>query len=194
MESERQKAHSFVHNKMPLSLGVYGVVFLGQFLRVCFFVFVCFSLLSIAFAQSEVDNQVRRIGNELRCPVCGSAAITESPSDFARSMLAEVRAQVEAGKSETEIYNYFSSKYGNTVLLKPPFQGVNVIVWILPMLVLLAGAYVLWNYLKRSSQNRFEAVNPQALEQVRKQLEARRDGQATDGSSHVVGSGAGTNF
>jgi cytochrome c-type biogenesis protein CcmH len=163
-------------------------------LLLLFSVISCLCLLSPALAQSDVDNQVRRIGNELRCPVCGGSAITESPSDFARSMLAEVRAQVQAGKSETEIYNYFSSKYGNTVLLKPPFQGVNMIVWILPLLVLLVGAYVLWNYLNRSSQAKLETVNPQALEQVRKQLEARRDGVATDGSSHVTGSGASTNF
>jgi cytochrome c-type biogenesis protein CcmH len=159
-------------------------LFLATFLYIC----LPFSVL----AQSNTDNQVRRIGNELRCPVCGSAAITESPSDFARSMLAEVRAQVEAGKSETEIYNYFSSKYGNTVLLKPPFQGVNMLVWILPVFVLLIGAFVLWNYLKRSSQATLETVNPQALEQVRKQLEARRDGVAD--SPHQMNSSVSTNF
>jgi cytochrome c-type biogenesis protein CcmH len=136
--------------------------------------FFCLSLLLPALAQTDVDNQVRRIGNELRCPVCGGSAITESPSDFARSMLAEVRAQVEAGKSESEIYNYFSSKYGNTVLLKPPFEGVNMLVWILPMLVLLIGAVVLWNYLKRSSTTQLETVSPDALEQVRQQLEAQK--------------------
>jgi cytochrome c-type biogenesis protein CcmH len=154
--------------------------------------FFCLSLPFLAFAQSNIDNQVRRIGNELRCPVCGGSAITESPSDFARSMLAEVRAQVEAGKSEREIYNYFSSKYGNTVLLKPPFEGVNLLVWLLPIAVLFFGAYVLWSYLKRSSKQRLEEVNPQALEQVRKQLEARRDGVPANGSSHVAGSGAST--
>lgn len=142
---------------------------------VVFSALACFFLVSTGFAQSDLDNQVRRIGNELRCPVCGGSAITESPSDFARSMLAEVRAQVEAGKSEREIYDYFSSKYGNTVLLKPPLQGINLIVWGLPILVLIGGAFVLWNYLRRSSQQKLEEVNPQALEQVRKQLEARRE-------------------
>lgn len=159
--------------------------------RVIFLAFLSF-LFAPAFAQTELDNQVRRIGNELRCPVCGGSAITESPSDFARSMLAEVRAQVEAGKSEREIYDYFSSKYGNTVLLKPPFQGVTLLVWILPILVLLAGAYVLWNYLRRSSQAPLEPVNPQALEQVRKQLEARGDGVADH--PNQMGGGASTNF
>ncbi|MFN3265537.1 MAG: cytochrome c-type biogenesis protein CcmH [Deinococcales bacterium] len=139
-----------------------------------FALLVCL-LFSFAFAQADLENQVRRIGNELRCPVCGGSAITESPSDFARSMLAEVRAQVQAGKSEREIYDYFSGKYGSTVLLRPPFQGMHVLVWVLPILVLLGGAYVLWDYLRRSSGQKLEEVNPVALAQVRKQLEARRN-------------------
>jgi cytochrome c-type biogenesis protein CcmH len=156
----------------------------SRLLTTWFFILFALCVSVPALAQSDLDNQVRRIGNELRCPVCGGSAITESPSDFARSMLAEVRAQVEAGKSESEIYTYFSSKYGNTVLLKPPFEGVNMLVWILPILVLVFGGFVLWNYLKRSSQHKLEQeVNPQALEQVRKQLEARRDAVATDVSS-----------
>jgi cytochrome c-type biogenesis protein CcmH len=166
--------------------------FFGQFAKVLFCILACF-LLSPALAQTDVDNQVRRIGNELRCPVCGGSAITESPSDFARSMLAEVRAQVEAGKSESEIYTYFSSKYGNTVLLKPPFEGVNMLVWILPISVFLIGAFVLWNYLKRSSVARLEEnIDPAALEQVRKQLEARRDG-VQGNPSQISGGGASTN-
>ncbi len=152
-------------------------------------------LFSVALAQSDanLENRVRAIGNELRCPVCGGSALTESPSDFARSMLSEVRAQVKAGKPDAEIFSYFSGKYGNTVLLKPPFQGVNMIIWILPLLVLVAGAVVLWNYLKRSSQQKLEIVNPVALEQVRKQLEAQRD-QTYNPASHVAQSGASTNL
>ena len=156
--------------------------------------FFLFSL-SFAFAQTDqaLENKVRAIGNELRCPVCGGSAITESPSDFARSMLSEVRSQVQAGKSDAEIFSFFSGKYGSTVLLKPPFQGVNMLVWILPILVLLIGALVLWNYLKRSSQQKLEPVNPASLEQVRKQLEAQRDRNHENGG-HVAHGGASTNL
>ncbi|MEY4529385.1 MAG: hypothetical protein RLZZ156_106 [Deinococcota bacterium] len=157
--------------------------------------FLLFFFFSVSLAQTdlELENKARLIGNELRCPVCGGSAITESPSDFARSMLAEVKSQVKAGKSESEIKAFFAGKYGNTVLLKPPFQGVNMLVWILPVLVLLIGAGVLWNYLKRSSHQNPEEVNPAALEQVRRQLEAQRD-RNHDRAGHVAGSGASTHL
>ncbi len=158
------------------------------------FVLLPLSFVS-SFAQTDqaLENKIRSIGNELRCPVCGGSAITESPSDFARSMLSEVRSQVQAGKSEAEIFSFFSSKYGNTVLLKPPFQGLNILVWVLPILVLLIGALVLWNYLRRSSQQKLEEVNPASLEQVRQQLEAQRD-RSFDQTSVVAQSGVSTNL
>jgi cytochrome c-type biogenesis protein CcmH len=145
-------------------------------MKIVFFLFSLFSFLSVSLAQSDIqlENQARLIGNELRCPVCGGSAITESPSDFARSMLAEVKAQVKAGKSESEIKAYFSSKYGNTVLLKPPFSGITVLVWVLPILVLSIGAVVLVSYLRRSSQKPLEATDPVLLEKVRAQFEAQK--------------------
>jgi cytochrome c-type biogenesis protein CcmH len=141
-----------------------------------FFLFFLSSFLCVSLAQTDLqlENKARLIGNELRCPVCGGSAITESPSDFARSMFAEVKAQVKAGKSESEIKAYFSGKYGNTVLLKPPFSGINILVWVLPILVLIAGAFFLVGYLRRSSQKPLEATDPVLLEKVRAQLETQK--------------------
>ncbi len=162
-------------------------------MKLIFAMFLLFFSVALAQANPQLEQRVRAIGNELRCPVCGGSALTESPSDFARSMLEEVRAQVKAGKPDSEIFSYFSGKYGNTVLLKPPFQGVNMIIWILPILVLVVGAVVLWNYLKRSSHQKLETVNPVALEQVRQQLEAQQN-RSFDSASHVASSGASTNL
>jgi cytochrome c-type biogenesis protein CcmH len=138
-----------------------------------------FGLTSSVSAQSltlEQENRARAIGLELRCPVCGGSSITESPSDFARSMLAEVRSQVKAGRSEAEITRFFTEKYGNTVLLKPPFSGLTLLVWVLPVLVLVGGAVLLVNYLRRASTTGVSSADPAMLERVRTQLEnARRE-------------------
>jgi cytochrome c-type biogenesis protein CcmH len=123
----------------------------------------------------EQEDRARAIGLELRCPVCGGSSITESPSDFARSMLEEVRSQVRAGRSETEITQFFTSKYGNTVLLKPPFSGVTLLVWVLPVLVVIGGAFVLVNYLRRASQAATPSADPAMLERVRAQLETKQN-------------------
>jgi cytochrome c-type biogenesis protein CcmH len=145
-------------------------------MKLAFFLFSLFSFLPVSLAQSDaqLEQRIRAIGNELRCPVCGGSALTESPSDFARSMLSEVRAQVKSGQSDAQIFSYFSSKYGNTVLLKPPFAGLNLLVWLLPLLVLIFGAFLLFRYLQSSSQKPLESSDPAALEKVRAQLEAQK--------------------
>ena len=65
----------------------------------------------------ELETRARNLGLELKCPVCQGSAIAESPSEFARSMMVELRSQVQAGKSDAEITQYFVSRYGEDVRL-----------------------------------------------------------------------------
>jgi cytochrome c-type biogenesis protein CcmH len=66
-------------------------------------------------------------------------AIGDSPSIMAANMKAQVRELLERGYTEPQILSYFEKSYGGFVLLKPKFQGVNALVWILPVLVLAIG-------------------------------------------------------
>ena len=121
---------------------------------------VLLTLLSLtALAQSDLDSKARSIGATLKCPVCNGLALTESPSDFAKSMYAEVRSQVAKGQSPAQIKAFFVEKYGSSVLLEPPFSGVTLLVWLLPIGALALGAWGLVGYLRR-------AARPQALESV----------------------------
>jgi cytochrome c-type biogenesis protein CcmH len=138
---------------------------LRDFLGSCL---VLLGLISSAWAQDAVTDQARAIGGTLKCPVCDGLPITESPSDFARSMLEEVRAQVKAGKSEAEIQAFFVGRYGQSVLLEPPFSGVTLLVWLLPLVALGLGGWGLYGYLRRASLQRAESVDPGLLERVRR--------------------------
>ena len=121
---------------------------------------VLLTLLSLtALAQSDLDSKARAVGATLKCPVCNGLALTESPSDFAKSMYAEVRSQVAKGQSPAQIKAFFVEKYGSSVLLEPPFSGVTLLVWLLPIGALALGAWGLVGYLRR-------AARPQALESV----------------------------
>jgi cytochrome c-type biogenesis protein CcmH len=125
-------------------------------------------LLTLVARGSEVDDRARAVGATLKCPVCNGLPITESPSEFARSMYAEVRSQVEKGRSPDEIKAFFVSRYGNSVLLEPPFSGVTLFVWLMPVAAISLGAWGLTNYLRRASKRReAEGVDPELLERVR---------------------------
>jgi cytochrome c-type biogenesis protein CcmH len=131
----------------------------------------------IGFAQKseavtlapELETRARNLGLELKCPVCQGSAIAESPSEFARSMMAELRSQVQAGKSDLEITQYFVSRYGEDVRLKPN----NPFIWILPGLVVLVGGFGLVSYLRRASQAKPLEVSMASLERVRQDLKSR---------------------
>ena len=87
----------------------------------------------------QLESRTMEISSELRCPVCQGLAIGDSPSIMAANMKAQVRELLERGYTEQQILSYFEKSYGGFVLLKPKFQGVNALVWILPILVLAAG-------------------------------------------------------
>ena len=90
----------------------------------------------------ELERRTMQISSELRCPVCQGLAIGDSPSIMAANMKAQVRELLERGYTEPQILSYFEKSYGQFVLLKPKFQGVNALVWILPILA-LAGGFLL---------------------------------------------------
>ncbi len=90
-------------------------------------------------AGPQLEQRTMQISSELRCPVCQGLAIGDSPSIMAANMKAQVRELLARGYTEAQILSYFEKSYGQFVLLKPKFQGVNALVWILPVLALLIG-------------------------------------------------------
>lgn len=127
-------------------------------------------------AGDDLEGQVRAIASELRCVVCQNLSVADSPSTMAVQMRSVVRHQVKAGKTPDEIQAYFVSKYGEWVLLAPPTRGFNLIIWILPFVVLLAGVTAAVRLLLRWSKDlKSEAgtpPDPNLLERVR--VEAAR--------------------
>jgi cytochrome c-type biogenesis protein CcmH len=110
--------------------------------------------------QDAVDSRVFAIGAKLRCPVCQSETILDSHSSSAKEMLRIVREQIEAGRGEAEIVGYFHDRYGDYVLMQPPARGANHVLWVLPLLILLAGGGWLARWLGR--QRRVAAAAPAA--------------------------------
>ena len=93
--------------------------------------------------DEALERSYVRVAKQLRCPVCQQLSILDSPADLAVEMRAVVRERLEAGDSEEEVLAYFVSKYGQWVLLDPPKEGFNLVVWLAPLVLLLGGAVVL---------------------------------------------------
>lgn len=93
---------------------------------------------SLAAAPVNEDT-VHEIGAQLRCVVCQSLSVADSPSETAHQMKAIIRERLAAGESPEQVKAYFVEKYGLWILLAPPRQGFNLLVWVVPFAGLAAG-------------------------------------------------------
>ena len=122
-----------------------------------------------AAAPADIDDRTREIANELRCVVCQNLSVADSPSEMAQQMRAIVREQVQAGKTSDEIKEFFVSKYGEWVLLRPKTTGFSALLWILPYVVLGVGVLAALWFIRRWTAKKRQAdtlAAPSALSQA----------------------------
>lgn len=116
-------------------------------------------------SDPKLEARARGISAELRCMVCQNQSIDDSNAPLARDLRLLVREQLKAGKSDDEIMSFLVERYGAFVLLKPPFEAATLILWLSPVLVLLAGGSVLIYRVRRGSQ---QAVMPLSAEEQKR--------------------------
>ena len=106
-----------------------------------------------------LDQRTNETAGLLRCPVCQGMSIADSPSEMAVNMKHQVRELIARGYTQEQILRYFERSYGQFVLLKPKFQGVNTLVWILPIIALAVGVWAIFAMMGKG-----EPPQPQATE------------------------------
>lgn len=89
--------------------------------------------------QRTLDQRVYDVASQLRCPVCQHESAADSSAAIARQMRQVIRQQLRAGRSEQQVLHYFADHYGETILLTPPRQGLNLLAWLMPAALLLLG-------------------------------------------------------
>jgi cytochrome c-type biogenesis protein CcmH len=89
-----------------------------------------------------------KLTEKLRCLVCQNQSIAESNAELAVDLRRQVNEQIAAGRSDAEIVDYMVARYGDFVLYEPPFKLTTLLLWAGPMLLLLAGFYVLARILR----------------------------------------------
>ncbi len=93
--------------------------------------------------DAALDARVKAIASRLRCPVCQGESIQDSPAELSAQMKTLVREQLAAGKSDAAVMDYFVQKYGQWILLEPRAEGINLLVYWLPVAFLVCGAGVI---------------------------------------------------
>lgn len=113
--------------------------------------------------QARYDQTIR----ELRCLVCQNQSIADSNAPLAEDLRHQVRQQISEGRSDQDIRDYLTARYGEYVLYRPPLSKRTALLWLGPGLLVLAGLAFVLTYLRRSARNAApESADPDALRRL----------------------------
>lgn len=93
-----------------------------------------------------LEARAQHVMKQLRCLVCQNQSIVDSDAGLAEDLRAIVREQVMAGKSDPEIIDFMTSRYGDWVLLNPPFKMSTLFLWLGPFILFLVGGFLVFRY------------------------------------------------
>ena len=103
-------------------------------------------------SNSGQEARARDISAGLRCLVCQNQSIDDSNASLAKDLRMIVRERIVAGDSDAQVTNYVVERYGNYVLLKPPFQADTALLWILPLALLALALGIAYKTLRQNPQ------------------------------------------
>lgn len=119
-----------------------------------------------------IEQRMNNLAQNLRCLVCQNESLAASQADLARDLRNDIRQQMKMGKSDKQVIEYLTDRYGDFVLYKPPFRSYTLLLWLGPFLFLLAGAAIWYFTLKkRRGIEPAEQVSAAALRQAADLLE-----------------------
>ncbi len=136
--------------------------------------FVLFSPLAARAVQPNeilpdpvLEARARQISAGLRCMVCQNESIDESDADLAKDLRVLIRERLKAGDSDDQIRGFLVQRYGDFILLKPPFEWSTLLLWLGPPLVLVFGAGASYMAARRKASN--SPAVPAELSEAEKQ-------------------------
>jgi cytochrome c-type biogenesis protein CcmH len=144
------------------------------------FVLICVSLspgVALAVQPGEIlkdpvlEQRARELSAELRCLVCQNQSIDDSSAPLARDLRLVVRERLVAGDTNDQVMRYVVDRYGEFILLRPPFRMGTLLLWISPLVAFAAGLIWLLVAWRRRSRVRVETGVAPLTDEERKALD-----------------------
>ena len=96
------------------------------------------------------EMRARNISKNIRCLVCQNESIDDSSAPLAKDLRALIRIKVQENDTDEEIYKFLTDRYGDFILLKPPFKISTFLLWSLPVVFVIIGIFILFLHNKKS--------------------------------------------
>ena len=118
-----------------------------------FFSKISYSVEPEEFLQNpKQEIRARDISKNIRCLVCQNQSIDDSSAPLAKDLRALIRIKVQENDSDEEIYKFLTDRYGDFILLKPPFKISTFLLWSLPFVFVIIGIFILFVHNKKSKK------------------------------------------
>ena len=102
--------------------------------------------------NQKQELRARNISKNIRCIVCQNQSIDESSAPLAKDLRILIRNKIKDGKKDEEIYKFLTDRYGDFILLKPPFKLNTLALWLLPFIFVLIGIFIVFSHNKKSKK------------------------------------------
>jgi cytochrome c-type biogenesis protein CcmH len=123
-------------------------------------------------SDPQLEARARVIGKDLRCLVCQNESIDDSDADLAHDLRMLVRKRLVAGDSDAQVKQYLVDRYGDYVLLNPPFKASTLVLWLGPLALFGAAAGAGWSFLRRQKTAAAETTISTLTEDEKKRAAA----------------------
>jgi len=123
-------------------------------MKIKIFFFIIYFLFLAVLNSNDNKKELSEIYKNLRCLVCQGQSIADSNSDFAITIKLVIQDQFNEGRTEDEVYNFLTSKYGEWIVYKPTFSKGNLLLWFLPYFVFITGGLIIFFIIKKSKYNK----------------------------------------
>ena len=101
-------------------------------------------------SDSKLENRARNLSKGIRCLVCQNQSIDDSDSELAKDLRKIIRIKIVEGKKDKEINDFLVEKYGNFILMKPPFYSETFLLWSSPFIIVFIGIIIIFFSLKKT--------------------------------------------
>ena len=98
------------------------------------------------------EMRAREISKNIRCLVCQNQSIDDSAAPLAKDLRTLIRLKVQENDTDEEIYKFLTDRYGDFILLKPPFKISTFLLWSLPFAFFIIGIFILFLHNKKSKK------------------------------------------
>ena len=135
---------NFIFNKIFFFIVFSSLIFLNT-------INICYAVEPEEFLKNKKQElRARDISKNVRCLVCQNQSIDESSAPLAKDLRIIIRSKIKKGQTDEEIYKFLTDRYGDFILLNPPFKASTIVLWIFPLLLFILCIFVIYRHNKKS--------------------------------------------